>query len=685
MSSSSPLPAPAQPSTARRRAKARLVNGTLAAALVSVSVPGLATSASAAIVEPAPSPFVVTIFPARDFVSVNWDGSGKELTFDLVRNGVVIGHAASAQASPVLKTDVAENLLEVNHPGGLCWAGSTPDILPGDRLEVTESGTTNGVAATTLNVTAQPAEEVGTTVVVHGTAVQADGVTPMDLGSIEQRIINADFRNAGLPKRDIRATSDGSGDGTIVADPLVPGGWVATYTSLTGPQRALAVAGETRGMAWQGTNAAGDRLGITIYEAGLTGGPGMPECPAQARYSVAGATPSAVNASNVSSGLTLTGAAQDASSVTVTLDDGDSATQPVTATATPTPTSGAQSYAVNFTPDQVQGLSDGTLTATSSFELTAGGTIPGDGTTLLKDLVAPGAPTIDTPSGHYVVPQAVTLRLPAGEPASSVIRYTTDGSVPTATSPTAQPVTISSSRTLRAAVFDAAGNSSASPCPGPACWSYLIEPALAAPSTPDLATTSDTGQSRTDNVTNASAPVFTGTGTPGATVDLKRGTAILGSTTVSPNGQWSVRLAGLVAGVSELTAESHSAQQPTGRASGVLRVTVDRTAPKVTAKSPTTATGRARRGANITVRFGEPVAPLSLNTATVVLRKATGGAGVRRTLGYSAGTRTLTVNPGGGSTTLLAARTAYRVSLGGGIKDVAGNALPATSWTFRTR
>jgi len=685
MSSSSPLPAPMRPSAARHRAKARLVNSTLVAALVSVSVPGLATSASADIVEPAPSPFAVTIFPERDFVSVNWDGSGKELTFDLVRNGVVIGHAASAQASPVLKTDVAENLLEVNHPGGLCWAGSTPDILPGDRLEVTESGTTNGVAATTLNVTAQPAEEVGTTVVVHGTAFKADGVTRMDLSSIEQRIINPDFRNAGLSKRDIRATSDGSGDGTIVEDPRVPGGWTATYSSLTGPQRALAVAGETRGMAWQGTNAAGDRLGITIYEAGLTGGPGMPECPAQARYSVAGATPHAVNASNITSGLTLTGAAQDASSVTVTLDDGDSATQPVTATAAPTPASGAQSYSVAFTADQLQGLSDGTLTATSSFALTAGGTIPGSGTTLLKDLVLPGAPIIDTPSGHYVVPQAVILRLPAGEPATSVIHYTTDGSEPTASSPTAQPVAISSSRTLRAAVFDAAGNSSTSPCPGPACWTYLIEPALAAPSAPDLAATSDTGQSQTDNVTNASAPVFTGTGTPGATVDLKRGTAVLGSTTVSSNGQWTVRLAGLAAGVTELTAEAHSAQQPTRRTSGVLRVTVDRTAPKVTAKSPTTATGRARRGANITVRFGEPVAPLSLNMGTVVLRKATGGSGVRRTLGYSAGTRTLTVNPGGGSTTLLAAGTAYRVSLGAGIKDVAGNALPATSWTFRTR
>ena len=78
-------------------------------------------------------------------------------------------------------------------------------------------------------------------------------------------------------------------------------------------------------MAWQATNAAGERLGLTIFEAGLSGGPGMAECPAQASYSVVGATPNAVNAANVTRGLTLTGAAQDASRVTVTLNDRDAA------------------------------------------------------------------------------------------------------------------------------------------------------------------------------------------------------------------------------------------------------------------------------------------------------------------------------------------------------------------------
>ena len=104
---------------------------------------------------------------------------------------MVIGRAASGQVSPALTTD-ADGLLEVNHPGGLCWAGSTPDILPGDRLQVRESGAAadTGFAATTQNVTAQQAVASGSTgIVVRGTAFNADG-SPMDLGLIEQRIIN---------------------------------------------------------------------------------------------------------------------------------------------------------------------------------------------------------------------------------------------------------------------------------------------------------------------------------------------------------------------------------------------------------------------------------------------------------------------------------------------------------------
>ena len=43
---------------------------------------------------------------------------------------------------------------------------------------------------------------------VTGTAFNADG-SPMDLGLIEQRVINPAFRDVGIARRDIRATSDG--------------------------------------------------------------------------------------------------------------------------------------------------------------------------------------------------------------------------------------------------------------------------------------------------------------------------------------------------------------------------------------------------------------------------------------------------------------------------------------------
>ena len=553
-------------------------------------------------------------------------------------------------------------------------------MLPGDQLVTTESGTANGVAATTLNVTAEHAQEVGTELVVHGTAFLADGTTPMDLGSIEQRIINTAFLTDGVGKRDLRATSDGGSRGLITADPLVRGGWIATYDSLTATQRADAVAGETRAMAWQATNAAGERLGLTIFEAGLSGGPGMAECPAQASYSVVGATPNAVNAANMTRGLTLTGAAQDASRVTVTLNDRDAATPPVTASATPTPAAGAQSYSVNFTGAQVAGLADGTLTATSSFVIPTG-TISGSSKTVLKDTVVPQAPTSDTLGGQYDASQHVSLSLPTGEDSASTIHYTTDGGLAPATSPSAQPIVISSSKRLRAAVVDAAGNISDSNCAS-ACWEYFIEPTIAAPSKPDLTDATDTGQSRTDNITNSMSPVVNGSGTPGSTVDLMRGSVVVAGATVTPGGLWSISPIGLVDGLNTLTAESYGVHQPMHKASAPLSLTVDHVAPTVMAKAPAAGAVGVSRGANITVRFGEAVTPSSLTPGSAVLRKTVGGAAVRRTLSYSAATRMLTINPGGAGTLRLAAKTRYRVSLASTITDIAGNSLATTSWTF---
>ena len=431
--------------------------------------------AHAAIESPPSAKFEITVFPQRDFVSAGWDAGGRALTFDLTRGGVPIGSASSnlGPGSPILTgpDDGGFHVLEVNHPGGLCWVDSTPDILPGDVLTVLEGA--NGVSVTTLNVTAEPAfVNLAGDLQVNGVALNLDG-TPMDLGLVEQRIISPGNLFDVNGRRDIRATSDGASLGTLVADPdpTNVGGWIATYTGLSSADIDRALAGETRGMAWMATNAAGDRLGITIYEAGVTGGPGMPECPAAAVNSVAGATPEAVNAGNVAGGLALSGASFDASSVTLTLNDTNPATPAQTAApATPASTTGASSYTANFTGAQLAALSDGVLTVTSEFTTTPG-VIAGSGMNVLKDTVVPAQPTTDTTPGTYATAQSIRLSRAADEAANSVVHYTTDGSAPTAASATTQPIAITSSRTVRAIVVDRAGNASA-----PAGFAYTITP-----------------------------------------------------------------------------------------------------------------------------------------------------------------------------------------------------------------
>src|SRR5439155_9666212 len=85
-----------------------------------------------------------------------------------------------------------------------------------------------------------------------------------------------------------------------------------------------ALAGDVRILSWMGTNAAGDRLGITIFEAGQFGGPGMGNCPAGARNIVT--SPGVVNATDVAAGaadVVFKGAAQpDVTAVSLAVTDG---------------------------------------------------------------------------------------------------------------------------------------------------------------------------------------------------------------------------------------------------------------------------------------------------------------------------------------------------------------------------
>jgi hypothetical protein len=99
--------------------------------------------------------------------------------------------------------------------------------------------------------------------------------------------------------------------------------------------------------------------------------------------------------------------------------------------------------------------------------------------------------------------------------------------------------------------------------------------------------------------------------------------------------------------------------------------------PSVTSRTPgPNATGFARSG-NITVGFSEPVTGISTSSVRLV---TAAGKTVAAKVTYDAAKRVVTLNPNAN----LAANTTYTVRLANTIKDATGNALPATSWKFRT-
>ena len=131
----------------------------------------------------------------------------------------------------------------------------------------------------------------------------------------------------------------------------------------------------------------------------------------------------------------------------------------------------------------------------------------------------------------------------------------------------------------------------------------IFDGADAAPTTPDLAATSDSGKSATDNVTNVTTPSLTGTvpgiGATEATVELLEGTTVIGNTTTLNGAYAAVPDVALTDGVHKLTARTPNPKyslNPDGTpadttiprylTSGTLTFTVDTAAPASTINTP---------------------------------------------------------------------------------------------------
>ncbi|MFC2078322.1 Ig-like domain-containing protein [Candidatus Bipolaricaulota bacterium] len=110
-------------------------------------------------------------------------------------------------------------------------------------------------------------------------------------------------------------------------------------------------------------------------------------------------------------------------------------------------------------------------------------------------------------------------------------------------------------------------------------WAFAVSQPPAAPSTPDMTAATDTGASNTDNITNDTAPGFTGTAEAHATVELFRdGATSLGTTTADEDGNWARTSAVIPDGTFQITATATNAYG-TSPASDALTITIDTTAP----------------------------------------------------------------------------------------------------------
>ena len=222
--------------------------------------------------DPPATPHSIIVFPQRDFVSASGYAAGS-YTVEVIRGTTTVSRSTPTPAVDDPGTPGFDGIVEVNHPGGGCWTGVTPDIRTGDIVRVTDAA---GVPdqATTANVIASRAiQTAADTVVIHGTAADAAG-NQIDPAQLEQRLVanGADFSTGAFIST---AT-----EGTIAYDAPGSTKWTATYTGLRPADVTRALRAESR-ILWLGrAPLVGNEQTIFENGPGITGGPSTPECAA---------------------------------------------------------------------------------------------------------------------------------------------------------------------------------------------------------------------------------------------------------------------------------------------------------------------------------------------------------------------------------------------------------------------
>src|SRR3954447_14169690 len=207
----------------------------------------------------------VIAFPERDFVSGDGFTAGAIVNYN-VRHTNGSSYTASVRAG-------LDGLAEINHPGGACWTGTTPDIRAGDVVTATDGVAADAVTCTVPDTQVQRVTNPAPgTIVVKGWASTdggptTPGTTRLADDQVESRIVAPRNRFDLTGKRTLRASPAGGTQGTFKWDSPTATTYTATYTGLSQADVDLAMSvGEARTL-WLGSNPLNPRDG-SIFESG---------------------------------------------------------------------------------------------------------------------------------------------------------------------------------------------------------------------------------------------------------------------------------------------------------------------------------------------------------------------------------------------------------------------------------
>ncbi|PYT46567.1 MAG: hypothetical protein DMG44_20350, partial [Acidobacteria bacterium] len=107
-----------------------------------------------------------------------------------------------------------------------------------------------------------------------------------------------------------------------------------------------------------------------------------------------------------------------------------------------------------------------------------------------------------------------------------------------------------------------------------------------APSTPDMTAATDSGISNTDNITNVTTPVFTGTAATGTAVSIFSDGLLVGTGTAANYNSPGITVSALLDGAHSITARATDAVGNVSVPSGALSITIDTIAPTPPPSAP---------------------------------------------------------------------------------------------------